>query len=309
MRHLNIAATFEAVDRTMIEAWIANQQEENLHLEFKTLSNVSMKGPDDKKNLAKTVSGFANSGGGILVWGVKATKNGAGLDCASAVECVSHARQLVSRLNSLTGECVSPVVDGVRHRAIIFDGDRGCAITLVPESTTGPHMAKLGEDRYYKRSGDSFYRMEHYDLNDMFGRRQKPDLSVAMVFEDAGAQNLERLRFKIKNVGKRIAKYSGMLITFSDEINIVSVETPLCDASAINGGHPTLSYIDNFSVIHPNNINYNIGSFTFSRENRDRPLKFELKVYCDEMMCENHAGEILCDGSIRADLLTDPTSP
>lgn len=29
-------------------------------------------------------------------------------------------------------------------------------------------MAKLEEDRYYKRSGDSFYRMEHFDLEDMF---------------------------------------------------------------------------------------------------------------------------------------------
>ena len=30
-------------------------------------------------------------------------------------------------------------------------------------------MAKLGEDRYYKRSGDSFRKMEHFDLEDMFG--------------------------------------------------------------------------------------------------------------------------------------------
>ena len=39
-------------------------------------------------------------------------------------------------------------------------------------------MAKLGEDRYYKRSGDSFYRMEHFDLEDMFGRRKRPVLSL-----------------------------------------------------------------------------------------------------------------------------------
>ncbi len=40
-------------------------------------------------------------------------------------------------------------------------------------------MAKLGEDRYYKRSGDSFYRMEHFDLEDMFGRRKKPKLALS----------------------------------------------------------------------------------------------------------------------------------
>ena len=40
-------------------------------------------------------------------------------------------------------------------------------------------MAKLGENRYYKRSGDSFYQMEHFDLEDMFGRRRKPKLKMS----------------------------------------------------------------------------------------------------------------------------------
>ena len=41
-------------------------------------------------------------------------------------------------------------------------------------------MAKAGEDRYYKRSGASFYRMEHFDLEDMFGRRLKPKLNTVV---------------------------------------------------------------------------------------------------------------------------------
>ena len=39
-------------------------------------------------------------------------------------------------------------------------------------------MARAGEGRYFKRSGDSFYRMEHYDIEDMFGRRKKPVLKL-----------------------------------------------------------------------------------------------------------------------------------
>jgi hypothetical protein len=39
-------------------------------------------------------------------------------------------------------------------------------------------MAGLGEGRYYKRSGDSCYKMEHVDIADMFGRRVRPALDV-----------------------------------------------------------------------------------------------------------------------------------
>ena len=74
-------------------------------------------------------------------------------------------------------------------------------------------MAKLGEDRYYKRSGDSFYRMEHFDLEDMFGRRPKPLLTLEIV--PRGLRNFpddpesEELHFYLSNSGRAVAKYSG----------------------------------------------------------------------------------------------------
>jgi hypothetical protein len=55
--------------------------------------------------------------------------------------------------------------------------DSGFAVTYVPASDRGPHMAKCGEDRYYRRSGDRFVRMEHFEIADMFGRRPQPKLS------------------------------------------------------------------------------------------------------------------------------------
>jgi hypothetical protein len=49
--------------------------------------------------------------------------------------------------------------------------DRGFAATFVPASDGGPHMAKLGVDRYIKRSGSQFL--------DMFGRRRRPQLALS----------------------------------------------------------------------------------------------------------------------------------
>jgi hypothetical protein len=105
---------------------------------------------------------------------VLAKKNQDGVDCAQAPAEISSLKLFLSRLNELTGEALSPVVDGVQHKLLETSAETGFAATFVPESLSGPHMAKLGDDRYYKRSGASFYRMEHFDLEDMFGRRQKP---------------------------------------------------------------------------------------------------------------------------------------
>ena len=65
-------------------------------------------------------------------------------------------------------------------------------------------MAKLGEDRYYKRSGDSFYKLEHFDLEDMFGRRPKPKLECAIRI--IGNDLDSRIIIGIRNEGRGSAK-------------------------------------------------------------------------------------------------------
>jgi hypothetical protein len=47
-------------------------------------------------------------------------------------------------------------------------------------------MAKFGEDRNMKRSGDSFLKMEHFEIADMFGRRARPALSLNVDFRRTG---------------------------------------------------------------------------------------------------------------------------
>jgi len=68
-------------------------------------------------------------------------------------------------------------------------------------------MAMSVEYRYYKRSGDSFYKLEHHDLEDMFGRRPQPVLEFEiMKIEGSNPDNL-KFTLGIKNTGKGIAKF------------------------------------------------------------------------------------------------------
>jgi hypothetical protein len=129
---MTLAETFDQLDWEAIESYLKLGQEENLHLDFKTVKNADMTATDDKRNLARGISGFANSNGGIIVWGVDARKNADGVDCANSIAKISKPALMVSRLNTLTGDATSPIVDGIRHRAITNpETNAGVVVTLV----------------------------------------------------------------------------------------------------------------------------------------------------------------------------------
>ena len=210
---MNLNDFFEKLDLSSVTKFVDQKHQEDLFLDFKTVSDNHFN-KDDKKNFAKALSGFANSAGGIIVWGVDARKNETGIDCACDLKPIDNLGRFMSQLNSFTGEFVNPLVDGVLHKSIPLDGASisGFAVSLIPESDSGPHMAMAGEFRYYKRSGDSFYKLEHHDLEDMFGRRPKPILEPEI--QKITGKNAENVKIilGIRNKGREVAKFPFLSI-------------------------------------------------------------------------------------------------
>jgi hypothetical protein len=208
---MDLLTAFDSLSLETLRDYVACQQEENLQLEFKTLPEPDLRRGDDKKQLARMISAFANSSGGLIIWGVDARPNNDGVDCASELRPIDRVAFLRTRLNELDGQAVNPIVPGVRHGIILEDpaSTSGFAVTLVPESDAGPHMAKMGEDRYYKRSGHRLYSMEHFDIADMFGRRQRPRLELTTRSRAGGVEVVIGLR----NAGRGIARAPYVAIT------------------------------------------------------------------------------------------------
>ena len=72
---LNLKDFYNSIDLKAINNFIAMNQEENVSLEFKTINSADFTSKDDKKNFAKCVSGFSNSSGGLIVWGIDSLFN------------------------------------------------------------------------------------------------------------------------------------------------------------------------------------------------------------------------------------------
>lgn len=94
---MHLEARFEFIDLTTIESFLADQQEENIHLDFKTADAQLVR--DDRQNLARALSGFADSEGGLIIWGIEARPNHQKVDCASGKREISPLSLFLSKLN------------------------------------------------------------------------------------------------------------------------------------------------------------------------------------------------------------------
>ncbi|MGI4787343.1 MAG: AlbA family DNA-binding domain-containing protein [Janthinobacterium lividum] len=167
-----------------VEEFFESRQSEELFLDFKRSADEGQgrKLHDhDLNNLAKAISGFGNSEGGIIVWGVDCNdKNKANVgDFPQARKYIQDPQRFASRLEgSVSGRTVPPH-PGVRHHPIIAStgGNEGYVATYVPKSYLAPHQT-TGSNDYYIRAGSDFSKTPHGVLAGMFGQHPQPAVSL-----------------------------------------------------------------------------------------------------------------------------------
>ena len=161
---------------TAMDGFLADRQVEELYLDFKRSAD-SGNGPhlnqNDRKNFAKAISGFGNSEGGVLVWGVDASVDVDGADCARAQSPITNVRRFESWLQGAVSGCTIPPHPAVEHYAIDAGSGNGFVISLIRKSQLVPHQC-VTDYKYYMRAGSSFSPTPHSLIMGMMGRRPQP---------------------------------------------------------------------------------------------------------------------------------------
>ncbi len=263
---------------------VKDKVREDLYLEFKEKSDRrdGKLSDDDKKNFSKSLSGFANSDGGVLVWGLERGKN----ETAKSLKPIEDLDEFIKSLKKILINAVQPFVDDVRIEPIYVSkkSSAGYVKCLIPRSDKTPHRAVLADREYYKRSTEGFYKLEHFDLEDMFGRRQRPLLNLSLSLNPIKGDDSQReLVFTFTNQGRAVAKYYGFLCKFSLNMEILSV-TELSNVTHLNR-IPTVSCEGNIGVIHPNNIAIRVGSLVYRVKHGER-ITGQVIYYCENMQAK-----------------------
>ncbi len=165
-----------------VERLVADQTFEELFLEFKTVrtgSGDTRLHDHDRNHYRKAVCGFANSEGGVIVWGIDCRDVGAG-DVAQGFAPVENPRRFASWLEGATSACTVPPVPGVRSTVIEASQGSGFVVTYIPQSTTAPHQM-AGEGRYIIRAGSDFVPAPHGVVAGLFGKPPHPSLGINFI--------------------------------------------------------------------------------------------------------------------------------
>lgn len=160
---------------------------------------------DDERNFAKALSGFANTAGGVLLFGVRARKRD-DVDLIESIAPITGLKVFESRLRELESRVVERSVPGVKYRAIRTSRDAGLLAILIPESPWLPHRSR--KDRhFYIRSGGAFTPLDLNLVEDLFFRRQRPKLEFF-----ARRQSVDRVILGLRNVGESSAKSPFLVV-------------------------------------------------------------------------------------------------
>ena len=211
----DLFGTLLAGGEAAIEKLVADQLNENVELEFKTKSDPTngQFNNDDKKNLAKELSAFSNSMGGLLIWEVVAEKDADGIDRAVRTARISEIDRFKADTLSLLGELLVPKNEDIHVEAAhSADGSgAGYLIVYVGRSERRPHRSEArNQKQYFKRAGDSSYPMEHFDIEDAFNRVAAPELSIQWEVERRDHIRKEwpwRVLLFLSNSSRRSARF------------------------------------------------------------------------------------------------------
>lgn len=203
----------------VLSRWKDEQRGEGVHLECKLPSSNQQPGMAraDVVQMAAVVSAFANSEGGVLIFGVDA-REAHGRDCIQRLVPITDIAAFHRSAEKVRADLVAPAHEGVEMISIpsaTSDGS-GYLAVRVDQSERRPHRS-MKEQIYYRRSHDRTFPMEHSDLKDAMSRTQGPVLAIAADLVDILPNNHQPaesassftllVAITIRNVGGAMARY------------------------------------------------------------------------------------------------------
>jgi hypothetical protein len=268
-----------------LDAVITSGQRESETLEYKDASKRL--GGDALNEVVKDISAFANSLGGLLVYGVEtADKTQPGLPTGRTP--IEPANIAIIQRAAASG--IRHPVAGLRYKELPPNGTPEALLVDVPQSALAPHQA-VTHYRYYRRNGPHSDPMAHDLVELYFGRRLGPIVRPSFELDSRVSVRRGdwigdfRLDVPIHNEGARLARHMLLAVRF-----------PLAAVSDLQTG--PLGYgsreVQRFSeltlnfgtdVLHPGRSSrrFAVGFKMSTSEIAAGRATFRATVYADEM--------------------------
>ena len=204
-----------------LEQLVRENVEENLSLEYKSAEALG-KSDAKKAEIVKDVSAFANSTGGVLIYGIAEFQQRDQRHRPERIDAVNRLEYSKEWLEQII-QSIQPRIGGIVIEPINVEGSSVCYVVTIPQSHTA-HQAR--DHVYYRRHNFNVLPMEDYELRDVMNRRKRPKIRASM-FASRNANPEGYILVRLENVGLLLAKdYMVDLQVPIDLGGHISVEQP-----------------------------------------------------------------------------------
>lgn len=268
-------------------------ESEGLHLECKSLQ-VPRLTQEPKAHLAKAISGYSNTAGGIIIYGVSTTKHShSGLDILSQIEPIANCRAFEQQVKRAIPTLTTPTCLSFQTAHILENkkDKRGIVIAYVPESIGDPVQC-VKDNLFYLRTGDEFSVAPHEIIKKLFMANESPDLHPVFLSElvKTEADGTWKIPLGVGNDSSAVADNVTVSITIKNASDCSAINSEgFNDSSGVNPGKRVFMR-DLDRVIH-RGLNIMVGNLQVKMKVGKRPkrkLNLSITFYANKMRAKQY---------------------
>ena len=205
-----------------LQQLIRDNVEENLSLEYKSAEALG-KSDAKKAEIVRDVSAFANSSGGVLIYGIAEFQKREQRHLPEKIDPVNRQEYSKEWLEQII-QSIQPRIDGIVIEPVTINPSSVCYVVSIPQSHTA-HQAR--DHVYYRRHNFNVLAMEDYEVRDVMNRRKRPKIRASILASRSNTTDEGVILVKLDNIGDVLAKdYMVDLQLPIDLDGHISVEKP-----------------------------------------------------------------------------------
>jgi len=176
-----------------VQGLIDDEVAEDQTIEYK--AKLQLTRIEDKAELCRDISAFANASGGCIVYGLGEKRDQSNKTTGKPDKIVPILDQpdaLINRLSQILHRGVQPNIRGLDFRGISISSGGHVIVGHIPKSLMSPHIVACHDDwRFYARGSNGRYRID------------VPGLRSAFVESESLWRRVER--FRVDRIAKIVA--------------------------------------------------------------------------------------------------------
>jgi len=267
---------------------IDDGETEGLHLECKAPTTPRLT-KDLRVHLGKAISGFANTAGGVVVWGLSTTKHShSGLDVITQIEPLGNAARFEQQVARSVPTLATPPVLKTETKVVKrrSSDTRGVVLLAIPQ-TEGDPVQSTEDNLFYFRSGDEFSIAPYDMIKRLFSATASPDLRPVFVGDlvEEDDDGFFRIPIVVTNRSSAIAEHVKVSVVIENADACRSIDAGgFSDISGVNPGSKI--YMSQYDGIVHRGLNQVLGHLRIKMQSgrrRKRRLDMTFTLYADKM--------------------------